>query len=75
VIGTVSPFLVSWLLTWALLMVVYLGLLAAVDRLRTPWRSCQRARQYRRATAGEIARIDREASESALRIVVHMRKN
>jgi len=67
-IGNVLLFLVTWLVTWALLMVVYFGLLAAVDHLRAGWRRCQRVRQYRHAVAAERMRIDRETVASVARM-------
>jgi biopolymer transport protein ExbB/TolQ len=68
VISLVLLFLVSWLLTWALLMAAYLGLSAVADRLKARWRRYERVRQHRRAVAAELARIDRETSASVRRI-------
>jgi len=68
VIGNVVLLLASWLLTWALLMIVYLGLVVAVDQLRERWQHHQRARQYRHAVAAELKQIDRETVASVQRI-------
>jgi hypothetical protein len=68
VISAVLLLLVSWLLTWALLMVINLGLLAIVDHLRARWQRYQRVRQYRRAVAAELMRIGRETVASVERI-------
>lgn len=68
VIGTVLLLLGTWLLTWALLMVGYLGLLAIVDHLTIRWQHYQRVRQYRRAVAAELMRMDRETVASVQRI-------
>jgi biopolymer transport protein ExbB/TolQ len=68
VIGSVVLFLATWLLTWALLMIVYFGVLAAVDFLGDQWRRYQRVRQYRRAVAAEVLRIDAETISSIERI-------
>lgn len=67
-IGDVLEFFVTWLVTWALLMVVYLGVLALADHLKARWRRYQRMRQHRRAVAAELMRIDSEAIASAQRI-------
>ena len=68
VIDAFSLFLVSWLLTWALLMIVYLGVLALLDHLAAQWQRFQRARQYRRALRAELMRIDRETVASVERV-------
>jgi hypothetical protein len=68
VIGSVLQFLATWLLTWAVLMVLYIGLLVAIDQVTHLWHGHQRARQHRRAAAVELARIDAEAVASVKRI-------
>lgn len=67
-IGNILLFLVIWLPTWAVLMIVYFGVLAAVDHLLAALRRYRRVQQYRRAAAVELASIDAEAVASIERI-------
>lgn len=67
-IGYVLQFLVTWLVTWALLMILYLGVVAVLDHLKARWRRYQRMQQHRRAVAAELMRIDGEAIASVQRI-------
>jgi hypothetical protein len=68
VIGVALASLASWLLLWVVVMIFYLGCVAAVDHLKAKWWQHQRVRQYKRAVAAEMARIDLAASASVQRI-------
>ena len=67
-VGIALAALAAALLLWALLMIVYLGCLTAVELVRAEWAQYRRRRWYKRAVAAEIARIDRAAYESVHRI-------
>jgi hypothetical protein len=68
VIDDVCLFLGVWLLTWAVLMAAYLALVTAAEYVKDRWRRYQRLRQYRRATAAELALIECEAEAAVMRM-------
>ncbi|WP_018599357.1 hypothetical protein [Mycobacterium sp. 155] len=68
--GMVSLFVMSWLTTWFVLMVIYLGVLTAVNTLNGLWRHYQQQRQRRRKAIAELTRIDRQATAAVESIYV-----
>jgi hypothetical protein len=57
-------FVATWLFVWALLLIVYLGVLQAIDLIAAAW--CRFEHRWRAAC--EVARIENEASGAMQRI-------
>lgn len=65
---TLVSLLLTWLLLWAALCLLYAVLLFGLDYLASVWQRHQQAKRQRPAHLAELARIDQQATAAMQRI-------